>query len=179
MKNFHIKSIILGIGIGIVLTSIISLIYLTGEKPKLSREEIIAQAKAYGMIEKVDILKDKTLQQEQKNEEANRPEDIKIPSAKPTGSQVNPSPTPTLSPAPAVTAQPKQEEQEPKISINPGDSSEVVAGKLLQAGLINDKSAFIKEITAMGLSGEINIGEYKIKKDTDLRTIIKLITTRK
>jgi len=58
MKHFHIKSILLGIGIGIILTSIMSLIYLAGAQPeaKLSDEEIIEKAKALGMVEADSIF---------------------------------------------------------------------------------------------------------------------------
>lgn len=52
MRNFHIKSIVLGIGIGIILTSIISIIYMLGEDPakKISDEEIIKRAEKLGMV---------------------------------------------------------------------------------------------------------------------------------
>jgi len=51
MKNFQVKSIILGIGIGIVFTALVSIIYNAGGYSSMSREEIIEAAKSYGMIE--------------------------------------------------------------------------------------------------------------------------------
>jgi hypothetical protein len=58
MRNFQIKSILLGIGIGIVITSIISMIYAAGinTNKSLSREEIISKAKEFGMVESTSIL---------------------------------------------------------------------------------------------------------------------------
>ena len=57
MRGFHIKSIILGIGIGIILTAIIGLIYSMGNVPnEPSKEEIIAKAKQYGMVEKSILI---------------------------------------------------------------------------------------------------------------------------
>jgi hypothetical protein len=58
MRNFQIKSILLGIGIGIVITSIISMIYAAGinTNKSLSREEIISKAKELGMVESTSIL---------------------------------------------------------------------------------------------------------------------------
>jgi len=50
MHKFHIKSILLGIGMGIVLTAFISIIYLAGNKPTMSKEEIIEKARQYGMV---------------------------------------------------------------------------------------------------------------------------------
>lgn len=49
MRKFHIKSILLGIGIGIILTSLIGIIYSAGRDDKLTREEIISKAEQYGM----------------------------------------------------------------------------------------------------------------------------------
>jgi hypothetical protein len=49
MGRFHIRSFLLGIGIGIIITSIISMIYLAGRDPfeGLTREQIIQQAEKY------------------------------------------------------------------------------------------------------------------------------------
>lgn len=52
MEKFNIKSILLGIGIGIVITSFISIIYLAGSDPKgvLSDEDVIKRAEKLGMV---------------------------------------------------------------------------------------------------------------------------------
>lgn len=50
MRKFHIKSILLGIGMGIVLTAFISIIYSAGNQPTMSREDIIEKARQYGMV---------------------------------------------------------------------------------------------------------------------------------
>jgi hypothetical protein len=59
MRKFNIKSIILGIGIGIVMTTFISIIYLAGSNPRVSltNEEIIRAAKQLGMIKGQDSIK--------------------------------------------------------------------------------------------------------------------------
>lgn len=59
MEKFNIKSIIMGIGIGIVITSFISIIYLAGGSPKveLSDEEIIREALQLGMVKAEDAVK--------------------------------------------------------------------------------------------------------------------------
>lgn len=48
--RFHIRSFLLGIGIGIIITSIINMIYLAGRDPfeGLTREQIIQRAEEYG-----------------------------------------------------------------------------------------------------------------------------------
>jgi len=50
MRKFHIKSILLGIGLGIVMTAFISIIYSAGNQPTMSREDIIERARQYGMV---------------------------------------------------------------------------------------------------------------------------------
>ncbi len=52
MKLLDGKSIVLGIGIGIILTALISMIFLMGVKPeKLGENEIKQLAKQYGMVD--------------------------------------------------------------------------------------------------------------------------------
>ncbi len=50
--QFHLKSILLGVGIGIIITSLASMIYFAGRDPMqdLSKEQIIKQAEKYGMV---------------------------------------------------------------------------------------------------------------------------------
>jgi len=59
MSNFHIKSLLLGIGIGIVLTSVISMVYSFGMQPmqSLSDKEIKDRARQMGMIESTQLIK--------------------------------------------------------------------------------------------------------------------------
>ncbi len=54
MGRFHIRSLLLGIGIGIIITSIISMIYLSGRDPfeGLTEEQIISRAEEYAMVRK-------------------------------------------------------------------------------------------------------------------------------
>jgi len=52
--RFHLKSLILGIGIGIIITSLISLIYISGRDPfeGISDEQIMVRAEKLGMVMK-------------------------------------------------------------------------------------------------------------------------------
>jgi hypothetical protein len=51
MGRFQLKSVLLGIGIGIIITSIASLIALAGRNPMegITREQIIREAEKLGM----------------------------------------------------------------------------------------------------------------------------------
>jgi|GEM_PF-2480172 len=63
MRKIHEKSIILGIGIGMIITSIAGLVYSSSKDKRtqtenLSKEEIIRLAKSYGMVEPVRLIED-------------------------------------------------------------------------------------------------------------------------
>lgn len=55
MNKFSVKSILLGIGIGIIISSIASMIYIAGRDPfdGLGKDEIMAKAEKYGMVKGV------------------------------------------------------------------------------------------------------------------------------
>ncbi|MCX7708896.1 MAG: endolytic transglycosylase MltG [Clostridia bacterium] len=179
MKNFHIKSIILGIGIGIVLTSVVSMIYLAGTNPgeKMATEQIITEAKKLGMVENSELIQDTARDSQPKKEESK-----KVPEK--TENQGTAPVVPTAKTNESKNEQaekPKEQQEKPKdqeilISVNAGDSSEKVADKLLKAGLISDKPAFVKLLSDMGLASEINIGDFRIKTGTDLKSIVKVLT---
>lgn len=57
MRKVHEKSILLGIGIGMIITSIAGMIYSGGTQKELSKEEIISLAKQYGLVEPYKFLK--------------------------------------------------------------------------------------------------------------------------
>jgi hypothetical protein len=56
LRKFHIKSILLGIGIGIILTSFVGIIYSAGMDNKITKEEIIEKAKEHGMIFPEEVI---------------------------------------------------------------------------------------------------------------------------
>ncbi len=57
MRSFNIKSLFLGIGIGMVFTSIISMIFFFAfSTMDLSEEEIKQLARQYGMVEKSEVV---------------------------------------------------------------------------------------------------------------------------
>lgn len=57
---FHMKSVLLGIGIGVIVTSLISMIFFAGRDPMedLSKEQIIKEAEKYGMVRSPIVLPD-------------------------------------------------------------------------------------------------------------------------
>lgn len=68
MHKFHIKSILLGIGVGIVLTAFMSIIYLAGNKQTLSKEDVIERAKQYGMVFSDETVLSKSIEDTKEKE---------------------------------------------------------------------------------------------------------------
>lgn len=58
MSLFNAKSVLLGIGIGIIITATVSMIYIAGRDPMkdLTEQQIISQAQKYGMVKSSLIL---------------------------------------------------------------------------------------------------------------------------
>ncbi len=52
MSSFSTKSVLLGIGIGIIISATASMIYVAGRDPMkdLTEQQIISQAEKYGMV---------------------------------------------------------------------------------------------------------------------------------
>ncbi|MCR4434468.1 MAG: hypothetical protein QHH06_00910 [Clostridiales bacterium] len=178
MRNFHVKSLLLGIGIGVILTSVLSMIYIAGTDPyaNLDRGQIIRKAKEYGMIESSDIIKEqnsrtgKIKDSDKASAGETTADQAKASPNNETGGEVN---SQTADQAPAL--QEGDAEQEVTITINPGDTSEMVAERLFKAGLIGSEDEFNKQLETMGLEREIAVGEFKLKKNSDMLTIIKMI----
>lgn len=179
MKSFHIKSIILGIGIGTILTAIISMIFMAGFNPnnvRLTDQEIVDRAKSLGMLEAKSVLavSGTTDTKLESDVEVNTP-DTKTKNVG-TGQQDSSDSVNTTKQENA-TPPPKTPEPEIIISVVKGDTSESVGEKLISAKIITDKKAFLNELIKMNLTMEINIGQYKVKKGMDIKLIIRLLTT--
>lgn len=180
MKSFHIKSILLGIGIGTILTAIISMIYMAGVNPgnvKLTDQEIIERAKSLGMFEAKSILagsgtSDTKIESDVADNGASTKTKNVDTSQKPAS--ITQKATTTQA---KVTPQPNKAESILSIEVVKGDTSEKVGEKLFEANLISDKKAFIDELTKKGLTMDINIGKYRLKKSMGIIGIIKILTS--
>ena len=70
MKGFHIKSLFLGLGIGIIFTAIVGMVFFAGYNPnELSEDEVKQLARQYGMIEPKDAYDFKNVFNKQSQEE--------------------------------------------------------------------------------------------------------------
>jgi len=69
MSGLHGKSVLLGIGIGTILTALLGLIFFLGYKPEMDEAKVKELARKYGMVEageqagflKIEITKGETI----------------------------------------------------------------------------------------------------------------------
>lgn len=166
MRRVHEKSIILGIGIGMILTSIAGLVYSgsesSGQTEKLSREEIIRLAKSYGLVEPVHLIEDDTTA-------AGTTGDTAADNTSRTGTGANTN-TDTNTDTNTQTL-----ERNISVIIDQGSDTKKVIDLLFETGVISDKDEFETVMQTYNASGKINAGKYAFKKDDDYEYVVKTI----
>ena len=146
MGNYSLKNIMLGIGIGLVFSSMININMGNSE---LTAEEIKKEALKHNLIvlTKEEILSNQT------------------PEA------VEPSQT---TPVPAAT--PSVNEGKITVNVESGMSSESIANLLKESGIINDTKAFLKRLAEVEKDDKLKIGSFEIPKGSGYDDIIMILT---
>lgn len=183
------KSYLRGAGLGLVLAVLIT---AAGPKTTMSDDEIIARAKALGMVDgNTYLVSEKT------EEKTDLPEETVTETAKPEETKVEESVTEDVKPEETipeeviaeetVTENNTAEEAEAaekdvthvdmvEFQVQRGDSSVSVSKRLAQAGLVGDADAFDRFLCQNGYDKRIRIGNYKIEMDSSDEQIAKIIT---
>ena len=201
MRRVHEKSIILGIGIGIIITSIAGMIFYGGQSgdstEKMSKEEIIRLAKSYGMVGPVPLIDDTA-------EDTATASNSTAASSQTTTPDTSAKPTPSKETAPYTTAEPtssqatstgaprketstsstaaggaENAERDISIEIEAGFDSFEVSELLYSKGIITSKEKFESTLDAYNASTKIKIGTYKFKINEDYDYIVKTICSIK
>ena len=176
-----------GLGIGIILTTLI--LTIANPKEKLSDTEVIKRAKALGMVDAKE-LEDKSLSKVLENSKLTLAPSVTPtialtpePTITPEPTQV-PTPKPTLAPTQAVEI-PANEDRDGvntgeliTFSVVPGMSSGKVAAMLVEKGLIKDADDFNQYIVKVGKASVIRVGDYTLPKGASYEDIITKITTK-
>lgn len=155
MGNYSIKNITLGIGIGLVISSMINISIGSRE---LSPEEIKKQAVKHDLI----VFTREEILNNQATEAAPTPTPAAAPAKAPA-----PSPTASASNTPAGNI---------TVEIKSGMSSESIAGLLKDKGAIADIKAFQKRLGELGKDDKLKIGSFEIPKGSSYDDIIKILT---
>jgi len=183
MRKVHEKSVLLGIGIGMIITAIAGMIFSTGNQKELSKEEIISRAKGYGLVEQVKIINEDNLNTSTATSAAIA-QNTAAASAESTVAKPSTA---------AVSSEPKKEPVKEQSSTNANSNnvrdikievlysygSRQVTDELLEKGVITDKEKFTKVLDSYNAATKIRTGTFMFKKNDDLDYIVKTICKMK
>lgn len=147
MKRIFWGNLLFGIGIGIVIASLTSLL-MTAKPPSsniaLSDEQIREKAKMLGMIDP---------------SEGNYKQNIKLKDEVP------------------VTLKDERSSNDERVilAITKGVTVSDVAEILKNAGIIKDLQAFVAEVRKAGLTAKLRPGVFEIKQNSTMEEIIRLL----
>lgn len=157
MGNFNLKNITLGIGIGLVVSSMINISIFNRE---LTVEEIKQEAIKHNLIV---LTKEEILN----NQSPAAPTITPTPTAALTPKPTTVIPSPTSTPLTAGVI---------KINVTNGMSSEAIADLLKQSGLIKDTKAFLNRLEEVNKDDKLKVGSFEIPKGSGYDDIIKILT---
>lgn len=185
-----LKYYLRGIGIGVIVTTIILMItFAIHSEPPLSDEEIKERAAALGMVmQEKQTVSDKLSdtqspsQPEGHQDEADRAQDDGAAEPQKDAADVKKNETDDQ-----TASEPVKNENEPKketveqieIVIAGGEYSDDVCKKLKKAGIIEDAEDFNKYLADGGYDNMIQPGNYRIPLGADYEEIVRLLTEKK
>lgn len=150
MKKVNIYFVILGLGIGIMISGLAFKMY-PAPKAELTDQEIIERARVLGMVGIKEHIENKSAQEEQASQEKAESMEVKEQESTETSGEVS-------------------------IAVNQGESSEVVADKLLSAKLIDDKKNFVSFVSEKNAGRSFRQGTYTIKAGASYDEILSILT---
>lgn len=195
----NLKYYLRGLGVGIVVTSLILGIGLGSRKETLSNEEIKERARALGMVEEPVTVAEAAAQQEAEATDDPQLKDDADPELKDdtadkadaepeVSSETTPDVEPTASAAPEASALPEasavpeagsetaaETKEIVDITINPGEGSYTISSKLEQSGLIDDAAEYDAYLCDNGYHTKLRAGVHKIPMGSTREEIAKLL----
>jgi hypothetical protein len=181
-NKIHIYYVLLGIGIGLVLASVINIISPNVKIKEYTDEEIIQRARELGMHDLEEIIernsgidgdnKDKELDQASNQVDTNIGSsdvpDENTDNADNSNSKIKEEIKKTVDKS--------DSEKYVEFEVKEGDSSQKVINNLYEANIIDDKEVFNKDIIRRKSRRKIHFGKFKIPLGVDNDTIIDILT---
>lgn len=187
-----LKYYLRGLGIGIIVTTIILMISFSGRKEEISDEEVIARATQLGMVMPEDepseasendaAQKDGADDQTEPSQNASdadaqaahtptgqpdeegelSAEDLLAQTQNTAGADADAATQDSADGADAATPADSNAEGSFRLTIQKGDVCRVVCEKLAEGGVITDAEALRKYLFEIGYASNMSIGEYDI-----------------
>lgn len=156
-----------GIGIGVLVTTIILVIAFAFSGNNISDEEIINRAKKLGMVESSKTMTNSTTNTTNSTNttEGNQT----IPGA------TNPMPDNNSTNSSSTT---NANNDSVDFTISENDVSRTVIERLAQQGLISDAAAFNKYLNDKGLDNNLQNGTFKIRRGMSEEELANLLVTK-
>ena len=159
-----------GIGIGVIVTTIILVITFAFSGNNISDEEIISRAKKLGMVESSKTMTNSTTNTTNSTNSTNTTEGNQtIPGA------TNPMPDNNSTNSSSAT---NVNNDSVDFTISENDVSRTVIERLAQQGLISDAAAFNKYLNDKGLDNNLQNGTFKIKRGISEEELANLLVTK-
>ena len=191
-----LKYYLRGIGIGVIITTVVLTIAFSIQKNKqITDEEIRERAAALGMVMPNEIPERDTLANAEANKEAAQEKEFvqeettvtdesESADKEPVSKADSATKTEKTTSEKTVTEKTKKSKadktvvEQVELSIVGGEYSDIICEKLRKAGLIEDAEDFNKYLAQGGYDNQLQPGTYVIPKGADYDTIIKIITTK-
>ena len=175
-----LKYYLRGLGIGIIVTTLVLMVAFSGKKEKLSDQEIMQRAEQLGMVmadegqtetgteENTGTEAQPETEQDVQNTEAGTEENADENTENASEPETEPQTEAAAEPAAPedttgnVVGEVKQETSgEVAFTVKSGESSDTVAFNLYKAGLVDDATAFNRYMISKGYDSRLRTGDFK------------------
>lgn len=184
-----LKYYLRGIGIGVIVTTIILMItFAIHSEPPLSDDEIMERAAALGMVgpeeqtttgDRLSDMQSPSQEDHQDEEDRTQDDGAKEPQAN-AADEKKEQDDQTASVQTKDENEPKKESiEQVEIVIAGGEYSDDVCKKLKKEGVIEDAEDFNKYLAQGGYDNMIQPGNYVLPLGADYEEIVKLLTEKK
>ena len=181
-----LKYYLRGLGIGIIVTTILLMIAFALHKPTMSDADIIARAKQLGMVMPED---EEPLQDTETTEstevtavpetEAAQIEEQTTEAAanteEPVTADETENPESEMTDTEVATEVSSEANEENNTAVNRGDVCRIVCENLQANGVVDDAEAFRKFLGQKGFASSISVGSYSIPYGLDYEEIYQIL----
>lgn len=157
--------LILGVGIGLVIASLLNMAYPKIKYISYTDEQIIERAKDLGMVSLKEVISI-TQDNREKNKENDEDENIEKEVASNAESEEG------------IDDNIIEENIVIEFVINKGENSEQIINKLFEAEIINDKDEFTSLIIEKNVQKKFKYGVFQLEKNMGYDLLIKELTRR-
>ena len=189
-----LKYYLRGLGIGIIVTTLVLMVAFSGKKEKLSDQEIMQRAEQLGMVmadegqtetgteENTGTEAQPETEQDVQNTEAGTEENADENTENASEPETEPQTEAAAEPAAPedttgnVVGEVKQETSgEVAFTVKSGESSDTVAFNLYKAVLVDDATAFNRYMISKGYDSRLRTGDFKIRSGASYDEILKVL----